>query len=194
MVQIYSSPYKQSQCIEAHACNIIEYKFNGNISATQVLLAAKRYQMNAFKIYIIELGPNEEGNCALISRTEVIPLLDSSDGLKYDFPVSIECNQQMGLIFVLSKFGSMYICDIESGALIISAVICSDIIFTTTFDYETQGVIAISRNGQVLSIELYLPYLISHLKSISKKDIAQRIQLIIETQKNATDCDEVTRL
>ena len=196
LVQIYSSCCQLSQCIEAHSCTITQYKFNANQSSTQVLLAAKRNQLNGLKIYIIELGPIQDGNCSLISRTDVIPQVESSDC--DDFPLSIQCNSELGLIYVFSKYGSLYICDIESGALIISTHISSSVIFATCFDLQTHTALAIDRNGQLLAIELGIEYLLRHLDNISKKEVSQRIQLIISTnsKSNSDDenCDEVTRL
>lgn len=194
LVQIHSDHYQLSQCIEAHVCQLSRYKFNANQSPTEVLLAAKRNHLSTFKIYIIELGPIREGNCSLISRTEIIPQLDSYDS---DFPVAIECNTELGLIYLFSKFGSLYVCDIETGALILSALISPSIVFTTCFDSHTQTVMAITRSGQLLAIELSLEYLLRHLLLISKTDIAQRIESVVKTTDkyiSDDDCDEVTRL
>lgn len=142
------------------------------------------------------MGPIQEGNCSLISRTEVLPQVEGSDW--DDIPVSIECNTELGLIYLFSKYGSLYVCDIESGALILSALISSAVIFTTIFDSDTQTVLAINRSGQLLAIELYIEYLLRHLQSISKTDVAQRIQSIIDNNlkyiSDDEDCDEVTRL
>ncbi|CAG2172745.1 unnamed protein product [Oppiella nova] len=196
-VQIHSTRNQLSQCIDAQAFTLCEYKFIANQMPTQVLLAAKRHQTNALKIYIIELGPIQECNNSLISRTEVIPQLDTNDanGLTPDFPVAIECNTDLGLIYVFSKYGALYVCDIETGALITSALISSSVIFSTCFDSETQTVMAIDRTGQLLTIELYLSAFVRHLNAISKPEIAQRIQSVVDNSDDDDDgYDEVTRL
>lgn len=180
--------------IEAHAINFTTYKFNGNSYATNVFLAAKRTNQlsnsNQVKIYIIELGPVVDGNSALISRTESVKWFDPIDG-RYDFPVSIECSTEFGLIYILSKYGTIYICDVESGAFLLKRVVSSNCLFVSLLDFETQGLIAIARSGQVLSIDLDLNNLIHFLKKISKNDIAFRIKKILDQQ---SDCDMVTRL
>lgn len=192
-VQIYSKSYRHSQVIEAHVVNFTTYKFEGNQCATNVLLAAKRTQLNQAKIYMIELGPVCEGNLALMSRTEVVTWRDAEDG-RYDIPVGIECSNELALVFVLSKYGNMYVCDLESGVLISRCPICSDVIFTSYLDYSTQGVIAISRNGQVLLIEIQLAEMISLLNAVpSKQHIAQRLQLVLH-ERTMNDCDMITRL
>ncbi|CAG2112523.1 unnamed protein product [Medioppia subpectinata] len=203
-VQIHSKRDQLSQCIDSHALQLCQYKFAANEKPTEVLLSAKRHQMNAIKIYIIELGPIIECNNSLISRTEVIPQLDTEQtALTPDFPVSIECNAELGLIYVFSKYGALYVCDIETGALMTTAFISEAAVFATAYDSESQTLLAVNRCGQLLAIELYLTSFVRHLNSISKQEIAQRIQASIGddnqsigkcSDEDDDDCDEITRL
>ena len=54
-----------------------------------------------------------------------------------------------GLMYVFSKYGHMYICDIESAVCLISTHVSTSIVFSTSLNTSTQGVVAISRSGQV---------------------------------------------
>ncbi|XP_054155573.1 clathrin heavy chain-like [Oppia nitens] len=205
-IQIYSERNQLSQCIEAHAFTLCEYRFQANRWPTNVLLAAKRSHMNTFKIYIIELGPIPEGNNSLISRTEVIPLVDGNDVQHMDIPVAIECNTELGLIYVFTKYGALYLCDMDSAALIQSAVISASVVFAALLDDDSQTVLAINRSGQLLSINLFISQLIRNLTDSAKPEIAQRIQAIVDSETGSDgrpvgddddddeDCDEVTRL
>ncbi len=71
--------------------------------------------------------------------------------------LALQVSAAYGLMYVFSKYGHMYICDIESAVCLISTQICTSIIFRTTLNTNTQGVIAVNRAGQVLTPECYFP-------------------------------------
>lgn len=51
-------------------------------------VATRHKQSRYGKVYIIELGPHQNGNYALSSHSEEITFLDTAD--YYDFPISIQ--------------------------------------------------------------------------------------------------------
>lgn len=55
----------------------------------------------------------------------------------------------LGLVYVVTKFGYLYMCDFETAMPLCCCTICPDIVFSTALNQETQGIVAISRNGQV---------------------------------------------
>lgn len=191
-MQINSNSYNQSCCIEAHAAHFTTYKFSENLSLSNVLLAAKKTASNHVKIFIIELGPVQDGNLALISRTEQIHWDEPREG-KNDIPVAVESSSEYGLIYIISKFGIFYVCDLENGFLLFKTIISQSTIFTSTLDTETQGILVVSRCGQMLGIEMQLPQLTQYItNSLGKKPIVQRLQNLIDQQQ--LDQEQVTRL
>ena len=54
-------------------------------------------------------------------------------------------------MFVITKYGALHLCDLESCTTLCSIILCPDIVFSTALNKETEGIVAISRNGQVNS-------------------------------------------
>ncbi|RWS08938.1 Clathrin heavy chain 1-like protein [Dinothrombium tinctorium] len=186
IVQIYAIDQRSYHCIEAHCVKFAKYKFSENYNESTILLAAKRVSSKFVKVYFVDLTPLRTSYTN--TKTELIPWSDEFDG-KYDFPISIVCNTELGFVLVFSKYGFLTVCDLETGSCLIDKFrICSDIIFRATLDRETQGAIALARNGQVLSIDLHVEKLINHLDNVTKNSIAKRLQTVNEVE------EEITRL
>ena len=58
---------------------------------------------------------------------------------------------QFGLLYVITKYGMLYICDLETAACLGSARISSDVVFSTILNSNTDGLVGVSRGGQVSS-------------------------------------------
>lgn len=54
-----------------------------------------------------------------------------------------------GLLFVVTKYSWLYICDMESATYLTHLSLSSDIIFSTTLNTLTQGLLVINTAGQV---------------------------------------------
>lgn len=54
-----------------------------------------------------------------------------------------------GLVFIITKYGQLQLCDLESCQLLSTSRVCADILFVATPSNDGLGVLAISRNGQV---------------------------------------------
>uniref|UniRef100_T1J7J8 Clathrin heavy chain linker core motif domain-containing protein n=1 Tax=Strigamia maritima TaxID=126957 RepID=T1J7J8_STRMM len=147
LIQLYSSDQNLSQPFEAHAVTFSKYKFQGNQSASTIMVVAVRGDGDTGKMHVIELGPYVEGNQAPLNLTETIKFEDQWE--KYDFPVSVQVSSKFGLIYIMTKHGRIHLCDLETGVSLCSTVVSADIMFTAVLNSETHGIIAISRNGQV---------------------------------------------
>ncbi|XP_023240069.1 clathrin heavy chain 2-like isoform X3 [Centruroides sculpturatus] len=175
--QIYSVEYNLSQPIQAHCVCFCQYQFEGNTQPSTVLVVANRGSEKTGKIHVLELGPQLSGNLAAVSHSGTIEFSDLWD--LYDFPVSIQVSAKYGLAYVVTKYGTLHIYDLETAAHLATHTVCTDIIFTTTLHHDTQGILAISRNGQVLAVDVKRETLINHVRDVIKKPhIAERLKRI----------------
>lgn len=62
-----------------------------------------------------------------------------------------QVSSKLGLVFVITKYGALHLCDLESCTTLCSVILCPDIVFSTAWNGENEGIVAISRNGQVCS-------------------------------------------
>lgn len=162
------------------------FRATGSAADALFLIVAKKTSHTAGKLSIVELGPNHVSHTF---RIEQMTWLDIHYDM-YDFPVKIICSVKLSLVYVVTKLGTLFVYDLESAVFILSQRIAADIIFEATLDHETQGIIAISRNGQVLLVELQFPEVVNHLTSGNKNVLAKRLQELSESSSS----DEVTRL
>ena len=181
------------QCIEAHSVTFARIKFDENNLESTTLIAIKKTSTNTCKIYIIELGPlNQKNNC-LISRTEILRFNDNVNGQidKIDLPIHNVICMKLSLIYIISKYGRLIICDLQTGLQINEQqIVCEDLILSAKLDIDNQSIILISRNGQVLLIEFNFHCLIKQFANDTKlKKIAKRILFALDNVN-----DEVTRL
>lgn len=175
--QLYSAEKHLSQCIHVHTVLLTSYCFLGNKFPSTVLCAASRdaSQSPQGKVHILELGPHVEGNLAPWSYQDVIEFRQIED--RYDFPVSIQVNNLYGLMYVVTKYGQLYVCDLESAACLSSVTVSSEIIFLTAVGSLTQGIICLNTAGQVLNVEVNLHELVEAARSHNRtQNIAERLE------------------
>ncbi|XP_035218965.1 clathrin heavy chain 2-like isoform X4 [Stegodyphus dumicola] len=179
ITQIFSVDHNLCQNIEAHCVCFTSYQFKGNMQPSCVLVAASRGTEIHGKLHAVELGPHLTGNLAYTSHTGAIEFSDQ--WFRYDFPSSIQVSSKLGLVYIVTKYGTLHLCDLETCATLCCINVCTDIIFSTAFNKETEGIIAISRNGQVLSIDLKREQLVKYVWEVAKRfHIAERLSQVLK--------------
>lgn len=180
------------QCIEAHSVSFASVKFDENNLESTTLIAIKKTSYNTIKIFIIELGPLQYKNNLLVARTEMLRFNDTVNGYQIDLPLYNVVCLKLGVIYVISKYGRLIVCDLQTGVqLNDQQMISEDIIISARLDIaDNQSLICINRLGQILQIEFDFYNLVKRLSNDSKlKKIAKRIAFAL-TDVN----DEITRL
>lgn len=179
------------QCIEAHCVRFARIRFDENNLESTTLIALKKTSSNTMKIYIIELGPLKSQNNCLVNRTEQLRFNDSVNGQSIDFPLHCVICFKLGLIYAISKYGQLIICDLQTGVqLNEQQTISEDIVISAKLDIDAQSIVLIARNGQVLLIEIDFGSLVKRFaRDVKLKKIAKRIERALLSSN-----DEVTRL
>lgn len=155
----------KSQCIEAHSCHFASYRFDDSSNNSNILIAVKRENKVLWKLYIIELSTIPYGNVKMMKTQHLTfhsketldrPSTESNNLPFDDIPTNIVCDEHYGLIFIVSKYGSLYICDLETGVPIYYDTIKTGnaAIFSLSYDQKNHCLIAINRNGIVMAIKI----------------------------------------
>jgi hypothetical protein len=94
-----------------------------------------------------------------------------------DYPVSIHTNEKLGLLYLLTCKGFVYLIEIESGSILCTQQIHTDnIFFLSTPEIRTHGVIAVDEKiGNVYSISVDELQLVKYLEANQQYDLAKRI-------------------
>lgn len=67
-----------------------------------------------------------------------------------------QVSKMYGLMFVVTKYGQLYVCDLESATCLCSVAISSDVVFLATLNSLTQGLIGLNTAGQVSLTHIFL--------------------------------------
>ncbi|KAK7087962.1 clathrin heavy chain 2-like [Littorina saxatilis] len=167
VTQLYSVDEDITQCISAHAVCFSLYHFAENPRPSTVFCVSSRETQDQGKVHVIELGPYKAGNFAPRNVYDHIHFLDDME--RYDFPISLQVSTEYGLLFVVTKYGYLYMCDMETAMCLCCTRISVDVIFASTLNTDTQGILGITRGGQVLTVDLKKDGFISYLRETTKK-------------------------
>lgn len=204
-MQIYSHAYGQSQCIDAHSATFTAYRFEDSDRESTLLIAAGRERDGSWKLHIIELGPIPTGNRNHRAKTITLTLhkqqqqrRDSQEsknsskgsssssssscppGLFDDVPTNIACDARLGVVYVLSKYGSFYVCDLETGVALhyerLGPSFTHDsALFAFAYDASGQTLIAITRAGRVVAIDINFEQLIDTSQAGGRQTVNAKV-------------------
>jgi clathrin heavy chain len=169
--------------VEAHAATFYDFKSLDNDSSEKLLLTSYHTKDVDAKLVITSLTAKRPTQRSCPYK------LQQAD----DWPVLIETIDRIGIVFVISKFGGLYMFDIESGTLIYKQRITTDSIFCGT-KYRAdptrkmlEGVICVTKSGQVIQVQTDFRLLMSSLMRSNQQTVALRIA----TRMNLPNAEEL---
>lgn len=161
-LQLYSKKRKVSQPLESHASAFAVIQPEGVDHEVQVLALASRLPTGS-KLSIVEVDRNPN-NPAFATKT--VDLFFPPEAVN-DFPIAIEIDSTYNVAYVVTKYGFIHVYDLETAKCIYMNRVSGESIFVTTAHKSVNGLMAINRKGQVLSVsinpETIIPYILSNL-------------------------------
>lgn len=144
VMQLYSVDRGVTQPIEGHAAAFIDFKMRNGKTATLVAIAGNLERAGG-KLFIMEVPGNNR-----VGFEQKAVDINFAPG---DFPVAMQSNEKLGVLYLITLKGLIYVYDVETGSLIFSSRISSDqqgAIFVTAPHEERNGVLGINNKaGQV---------------------------------------------
>jgi clathrin heavy chain len=98
----------------------------------------------------MEIGNPAPGN----NKFKVMVDISMAADAPGDFPILMQASPKYGLVFMITKMGYLFMFETYKGSLIYRQRITDQLIFTSVRNLTTDGVICISKAGQVLSINV----------------------------------------
>ncbi|KAI1721373.1 hypothetical protein Ddc_07825 [Ditylenchus destructor] len=164
-MQLYSTERKVSQPIEGHAACFTQFKLEGNPHLSNLFCFSLRSPTGG-KLHIVEVSAVPQGNQPFTKKA--IDVQYPADAAS-DFPVAMQASSKHGLIYMITKYGYVYIFDVETGITLYTVRVSTETIFLTAEHFSTNGVIGINRSGQVISVSLeegsVIPYVTQQLQN-----------------------------
>lgn len=160
-LQLYSVEKKMSQPIEGHAAAFATLQVRGNATPSTLFCLTNRTAAQS-KIFIIEVEKTDQAGPAFQRVALDIAFPPEAQG---DIPIAMQFSEQFSCVYMITKFGYLFVFDVETGKQIYSNRISAEPIFVTVPDTVGGGIVGVNKRGQVLSISLdpskVVPYIIS---------------------------------
>lgn len=156
-IQLYSRERNISQGIEGHAASFGQLRLDGASSDTRLFTFANK-TANGAKLHIVEID-HQEGNPTY--QKKAVDVFFPPEATN-DFPVSVQVSNKYGIVYIITKYGFIHLYDLETGVCIYMNRISSETVFTAA-KFEEDGVLAINRKGQVLSVTLNEDTIVSYV-------------------------------
>ncbi|XP_067420010.1 clathrin heavy chain 2-like [Emydura macquarii macquarii] len=152
LTQLHWRGGRLSQVIEAQAVALPRHSFSRNPHPSSALLAAVRHggERNG-QFHVVELGPHQPGNAALLSARASLAFKGARPG---DFPSTVQFAPQLGVALVLTKHTLLFLVDVETAQPLHRVQLAWDIVFATVPDPRHHGLVGVCRSGKVLLVSL----------------------------------------
>eukprot|EP01094_Clydonella_sp_ATCC50884_P017852 TRINITY_DN3190_c0_g1_i1.p1 TRINITY_DN3190_c0_g1~~TRINITY_DN3190_c0_g1_i1.p1 ORF type:complete len:1694 (+),score=825.21 TRINITY_DN3190_c0_g1_i1:167-5248(+) len=163
-MQLYSVDRKISQELEGSAAAFTLYQVPGAERPSTLFSFVVR-SATAAKLYVLEVGG--DGSSGFQKRAVEFQFPREAAG---DFPVRMETARKFGTIFLVTKFGFLYVFDLLSGKTIFMNRIGQHTVFASCYHQSADGLLGINAAGQVLSISMdentVVPYIANQLGDV----------------------------
>lgn len=171
-MQLYSTERKVSQPIEGHTASFCQFKMEGNPNESTLFCFAVRGAQGG-KLHVIEVGTPPSGNQPFTKKAVEVFFPPEAQN---DFPVAMQVSEKHGVIFLITKYGYIHLCDVETGTCIYMNRISGDTIFVTAPYDPTNGIIGVNRKGQVLSVSVDEDNIVPYITNVLQNpDLALRM-------------------
>lgn len=165
-LQLYMIEKKQGQFLEGFVGAFAEMPVGASPTYTNSLFTfvEKKATDPVTRIHVMEIGtPN--GAEPKFKKTAEVTYPPDVQG---DFPVLLHSVDKYGLIFLITKFGYLFVYEAANAYLIYRQRITDSWIFAAVRNPKTDGMIAINRNGQMLAINVDQNAVISYIMNQCK--------------------------
>ena len=160
-MQLYSIEKSQQQLLEGFCGSFSDVCVNENPEYKNSLFSfveKKKGQPNS-TLRVMEIGaPN--GADAKFKQSAAFSYPPDVQG---DFPVVVHTVEKYGILFIVTKFGYLFVYVMGSAALIYRQKITTSLIFRSVKNTKTDGCICANRDGQLLAINVDQQNLISYI-------------------------------
>lgn len=102
------------------------------------------------RLHIMEIGNPSPG----ANKFKVSAEIQFAPDAIGDFPVLMQVAPKYGLIFIITKFGYLFLYESSSAALVYRQRISDQLIFVAVRNMATDGMICINKAGQVFAINI----------------------------------------
>ena len=108
-----------------------------------------------------------------------------------DFPILMQASPKYGLIFIITKFGYLYMFEASKAALVYRQRITDQLVVVSTRNTTTDGIICINKTGQVLAINVEENNLVKYIMNAQHIPDQKNVAFKLAARFSLPGADEV---
>lgn len=170
-LQLYSVEKKMSQPIEGHAATFGTLLVRGNATPSTLFCFVNRTAAQS-KIFVIEVEKTDPNGPAFQRVALDIAFPPEAQG---DIPIALQFSETFSALYMITKFGYLFVFDVETGKQIYQVRISVEPIFVSVPDSNNAGILGVNKRGQVLSVALDTPKVVPYVISLGDYGLALRM-------------------
>jgi clathrin heavy chain len=146
-IQLYLIEGGKQQLLEGHACTFGKaYIHNDSFQSTLFCFVEKKQGEAISKVHINEISAAPEGFTKHKKNTEI----QYDPSFPSDFPISLNVSEKYGLLYIVTKFGFLYVYEMISCEQIFKARLSQEPIFVVAKNSVNDGILAITKSGSLI--------------------------------------------
>lgn len=165
VMQLFSVEKQVTQVIDGHAATFIEFDITPNYTTTLICIASNSATAGG-KLYVMEVPQSNKPQNIPAFQRQIVPMQYADPT---DFALAMQASDKHGIIYVVTKSGLLYLYDVEKAFLLYQSHVTTDTIFITAQHSSTNGMIGITRSGQVVVVSVneqtIIPYITDKLNN-----------------------------
>lgn len=167
-IQLYFIEGGKQQLLEGHACTFGKVLLHNDTHKSNVFCFVERKAGETKSlVHITEISAPPEGAQKFKKNTEIV--YDSST--PGDFPISLIVAEKYGLLYIVTKFGFIYIYEMSTVEQIYKARLSNQAIFVVAKNLTNDGILALGKNGSLyggmIDEQGLIPHLMTNCKHIN---------------------------
>ena len=107
----------------------------------------KKAGENVHRLKVMEIGQPAPGSQKLMKIVD----MQMQEG---DFPVLMQDSAKYGVVFIMTKFGFLYMYELSTASLLGKSRVTDQLCFVAAKNQQTDGMIVINKAGQIFSINV----------------------------------------
>jgi len=166
-MMLYSVDKKKPQAIQGHTGIFAEVKVKGSQTPVTLFIFTEKKAGQKARLQVRQMP--KAGDSPGLFRIKPTDIPFPADAPN-DFPVSMQVSKKHDIVFMITKFGYVFLFDIHSGQALFRQRFAHDAIFATCPHSSTHGVLGITAGkGAVLSISVNEATLVPFINKVLKK-------------------------
>ena len=170
-IQLRSLKMNKTQMVPGFACTFTKLRVKKDTPDDSMLFMYAEKTGLQGKLTISELDATSN------KFKSQIPMAYPS-GSEGDFPIHVYCHTQLGLVFVLTKMGLLFVVDVLSGSLILRSKLGDQQLMTVVTNNLTDGLVLVSRQGNVMTVDVDEEPLVNYVQNTKQlPDLAKKLSI-----------------